>query len=296
MMKKNKIFFIVNALHSKKNKNLKKLIRTKFLSEKYDVNILISEYKGHCIKLAEEAVEKKANIVVACGGDGTINEVGQSLIKKPVLLGVIPLGSGNGFARHFNIPRNLNYALDIISKNFSTTIDVGKINKRFFFSNFGLGVEAKFIEEYSKIKTRGLLGYIISFLKIISTYKKQKIEIEFNNIRKKISPFLFLISNTIEQGYNFSITPKAKSDNGKLELVYTENHSVLILFYNLIISFFFRIKSFQLVKYYELSKIKIIKKDNAPFCLQIDGEILNIKEKEIFLELVPKSLNVIIPE
>ena len=107
---------------------------------------------------------------------------------------------------------------------------------------------------------------------------------------------MFLISNTSEQGYNFSITPNAKADNGKLELVYTENHSVLILFYNLIISFFFRIKSFQLVKYYELSKIKIIKKDNAPFCLQIDGEILNIKEKEIFLELVPKSLNVIIPE
>ena len=96
-MKKSKIFFIVNALHSKKNKKLKKLIQTKFLSDKYDVNIFISEYKGHSIKLAKKAVQNKANIVVACGGDGTINEVGQSLVKTPVFLGIIPLGSGSGF-------------------------------------------------------------------------------------------------------------------------------------------------------------------------------------------------------
>ena len=295
-MKKNKIFFIINALHLKKNKKLKKLIQTKFLPDKYDLNILFSEYKGHSIKLAKKAVQNKANIVVACGGDGTINEVGQSLVKTPVFLGVIPLGSGNGFARHFKIPRNINNALDIISKNHSTKIDVGKINKSFFFSNFGLGIEARFIQEYSRNKLRGFIGYIISFFKIISKYKKQKVEIEFNNIRKNIFPFLFLISNTSEQGYNFSITPKAKADNGKLELVYTENHSFFVLFYNLIISFFVRIKSFQLLKYSELNKIKIIKKDNLPFCIQIDGEIHNINEKEFTLELVPKSLKVIIPK
>ena len=135
-MKKNKIFFIINALHLKKNKKLKKLIQTKFLPDKYDLNILFSEYKGHSIKLAKKAVQNKANIVVACGGDGTINEVGQSLVKTPVFLGVIPLGSGNGFARHFKIPRNINNALDIISKNHSTKIDVGKINKSFFFQQF----------------------------------------------------------------------------------------------------------------------------------------------------------------
>ena len=295
-MKKNKIFFIINALHLKKNKKLKKLIQTKFLPDKYDLNILFSEYKGHSIKLAKKAVQNKANIVVACGGDGTINEVGQSLVKTPVFLGVIPLGSGNGFARHFKIPRNINNALDIISKNYSTKIDVGKINKSFFFSNFGLGIEARFIQEYSRNKLRGFIGYIISFFKIISKYKKQKVEIEFNNIRKNIFPFLFLISNTSEQGYNFSITPKAKADNGKLELVYTENHSFFVLFYNLIISFFVRIKSFQLLKYSELNKIKIIKKDNLPFCIQIDGEVLNIDKKEFTLKLVPKSLKVIIPE
>ena len=121
-MKKNKIFFIINPLHSKGIKKLKSLIKTKFTSDKYDVNILISEYKGHAIKLAKKALYNKANIVVACGGDGTINEIGQSLVKTSVLLGIIPLGSGNGFARHFNIPKNLNNALNIISENFSCLI------------------------------------------------------------------------------------------------------------------------------------------------------------------------------
>ena len=295
-MKKNKIFFIINPLHSKGIEKLKSLIKTKFTSDKYDLNILISEYKGHALQLAKKALDNKANIVVACGGDGTINEVGQILVKTSILLGIIPLGSGNGFARHFNIPRNINHALDIIFENFSTIIDVGKINNTFFFSNFGLGIEARFIHEYSKKEIRGLKGYIISFFKTISLYKKQKIEIEFNNVKKIIFPFLFLVSNTSQQGYNFSITPEAKVNDGELELVYSENHSVLALFYNLIISLLIKIKSFQLLKYSEINKINIIKKDNAPFCLQIDGEILNINQKKIFLELIPKSLKVIVPK
>jgi len=295
-MKKNKIFFIINPLRSKGIKKLKSLIKTKFTSDKYDVSILISEYKGHAIKLAEKALYNKANIVVACGGDGTINEIGQNLVKTSVLLGIIPLGSGNGFARHFNIPRNLNNALNIISENFSTIIDVGKINNTFFFSNFGLGVEARFIHEYSKKKIRGLKGYIISFFKTIYLFKKQKIEIEFNSRKKKLFPFLFLVSNTSQQGYNFSITPKAKANDGKLELVYTENNSLLVLFYNLIISLLIKRKSFQLLKYSKLNKISITKINNTPFCLQIDGEILNINKKKIVLELVPKSLRVIVPE
>ncbi len=295
-MKKNKIFFIINPLHSKGIKKIKSLIKTKFTSDKYDLNILISEYKGHALQLAKKALDDKANIVVACGGDGTINEVGQILVKTSILLGIIPLGSGNGFARHFNIPRNINHALDIIFENFSTIIDVGKINNTFFFSNFGLGIEARFIHEYSKKEIRGLKGYIISFFKTISLYKKQKIEIEFNNVKKIIFPFLFLVSNTSQQGYNFSITPKAKANDGKLELVYSENHSILLLFYNLIISLLIKLKCFQLLKYSEINKINIIKKDNTPFCLQIDGEILNINQKKIFLELIPKSLNVIVPK
>mgnify|MGYP000001668816 CR=1 FL=1 len=295
-MKKNKIFFIINPLHSKGIEKLKSLIKTKFTSDKYDLNILISEYKGHALQLAKKALDNKANIVVACGGDGTINEVGQILVKTSILLGIIPLGSGNGFARHFNIPRNINHALDIIFENFSTIIDVGKINNTFFFSNFGLGIEARFIHEYSKKEIRGLKGYIISFFKTISLYKKQKIEIEFNNVKKIIFPFLFLVSNTSQQGYNFSITPEANVNDGELELVYSENHSVLALFYNLIISLLIKIKSFQLLKYSEINKINIIKKDNAPFCLQIDGEILNINQKKIFLELIPKSLKVIVPK
>ena len=295
-MKKNKIFFIINPLHSKGIKKLKSLIKTKFTSDKYDVSILISEYKGHAIKLAKKALYNKANIVVACGGDGTINEIGQNLVKTSVLLGIIPLGSGNSFARHFNIPRNLNNALNIISENFSTIIDVGKINNTFFFSNFGLGLEARFIHEYSKKEIRGLKGYIISFFKTISSFKKQKIEIEFNNRKKKLFPFLFLVSNTSQQGYNFSITPKAKANDGKLELVYTENNSLLVLFYNLIISLLIKRKSFQLLKYSELNKISITKTNSTPFCLQIDGEILNINKKKIVLELVPKSLRVIVPK
>ena len=295
-MKKNKIFFIINPLHSKGIKKLKSLIKTKFTSDKYDVNILISEYKGHAIKLAKKALYNKANIVVACGGDGTINEIGQSLVKTSVLLGIIPLGSGNGFARHFNIPRNLNNALNIISENFSTIIDVGKINNTFFFNNFGLGLEARFIHEYSKKEIRGLKGYIISFFKTIPSFKKQKIEIEFNNRKKKLFPFFFLVSNTSQQGYNFSITPKAKANDGKLELVYTENNSLLVLFYNLIISLLIKRKSFQLLKYSELNKISITKINDAPFCLQIDGEILDINKKKIVLELVPKSLRVIVPK
>jgi len=295
-MKKNKIFFVINPLHSKKVQKLKNQIKKKFASDNYKINLLISEYKGHAIKLSKKAVDKKATIVVACGGDGTINEVGQTLARTSIPLGVIPLGSGNSFARHFNISRKISIALDVVIENYTTIIDIGKINNTFFFSNFGLGIEAKFIHEYSKKEIHGFLGYIISFFTTISSYKKLPIKIEINKKEEILNPYLFLISNTSQQGYNFSITPKAITNDGIMNLVYTENSSLLILFYNLIISLIIKKNLFQKLKYSKLKQIKITNKSNKPFCLQVDGEILNINKKELFINVISKSLKVIVPK
>ena len=113
-----KIYFIVKPNGQKKIKSLKKVIFTEASKYNFEFKILNSTHKGHAILLARKSVDEKANAVIACGGDGTINEIAGVLMGKKIPLGIIPMGSGNGIAGHFNIPSNLSEAIKIIIKGF----------------------------------------------------------------------------------------------------------------------------------------------------------------------------------
>ena len=99
-----KVYFIVKPLGGYKLKQLRKSLEKTFDNKKDSFCIFSSMKKGHSIALTEKAIDEKADVVVACGGDGTINEVAQGLVETQIPLGIIPLGSGNGIARHFKIP------------------------------------------------------------------------------------------------------------------------------------------------------------------------------------------------
>jgi len=260
------------------------------------VTILKSNYKGHAIELAKESVKKNPSIIVACGGDGTINEVARFLVGSSIPLGIIPTGSGNGFASHLKISKKIKTALKIIKENKISMVDVGSVNDNYFFSNMGLAFEARFIHEYAKKEIHGFLGYFFSFFRTIKMFKKQLLIIHYGNRKIAIKPYIFLISNTNKQGYNFSITPKTIINNGIIDLVYTEKESILILFYNILISFFFKKTNLLKFKYIQTKNLTITKEIQSSFCLQIDGEMLNIENNELKIKTLHKALNVIVPE
>ena len=290
-----KVYFIVKPLGGYKLKQLRKSLEKTFDNKKDTFYIFSSMKKGHSIALTEKAIDEKADVVVACGGDGTINEVAQGLVETQIPLGIIPLGSGNGIARHFKIPLEISKSVQVIKKNKLAKMDVGVVNGHYFFGNMGCALESHFIRSYQKNERHGIWAYIIAFFDALISFKHQKIQVEYLDNVREISPFILLVSNANQQGYDFSLTPQAQSDDGLLDLFWMEKSNV----FNKIKFFLYALlkkklmgKRFDLIS---LSTLKIRLLDQDDFCVQIDGENLPIFSNYIEIKVLPKKLNVIVP-
>ena len=162
-----KIHFIIKISNSKIAERIKELVRIKFDENKYQVKISQSSFKGETKTLAREAVLNKTDLIVACGGDGTINEIINEIKKREFKIAIVPIGSGNGIARHFNIPLDISRSIDLILKQNYTNVDIGELNESLFLGNVAFGLGADFIKNYHKIKYQGLVGYFLAFIKTI---------------------------------------------------------------------------------------------------------------------------------
>ena len=158
---KKKIIIIINPISGiGRQKTVEKLAKKFLDAEKYDYTFAYSEYAGHAVEIARMAVEDRYEIVVAVGGDGSINEVVSSIVNSSVALGVIPTGSGNGLAHHLKIPIRIKKALKVINQNHQTQIDTAIIQGRSFASVSGVGYDAKIAHQFSNSKRRGFFSYL----------------------------------------------------------------------------------------------------------------------------------------
>ena len=290
-----KIYFIVKPLSVTVFKKLQNSIEKTFDKKKYSLYILNTLNKGHAIDLAQKAISEKANLIVACGGDGTINEVAQALVQTKIPLAIIPLGSGNGIARHFKIPFGISKALQIIKKNKFAKMDVGVVNEYYFFGNMGCALESHFIRSYQKNQWHGIFAYVIAFIDAVLGFKHQRIQIEYGKEKQKISPFVMLISNTNQQGYNFSLTPQAQSDDGLIDLFWMEKSNTFNKIKFLINALMRRKLTSEGCNIMRLSALKISLFSKGNFYVQIDGEYLAIASKDLDIKVLHKKLNVIVP-
>ena len=163
-----KIAFIVNPVSGPKTKNrITKLIRELLNKELFSPTVVVTEYAGHATQLAQQFALEGYYAVIAVGGDGTINEVGKGLCGTNTALGIIPNGSGNGFARHLEISTRMNRAVEMLNNSEVISVDYCTVNDIPFFSTFGVGFDALVAQDFSNT-SRGLKGYIESILKDIS--------------------------------------------------------------------------------------------------------------------------------
>ena len=176
---KRSILFIVNPISGTRDKGaVQKDIETLTDASQFDYRIAFTEYAGHASVLAREAVENGFDIVVAVGGDGTVNEVARSLVHTPTALGIIPCGSGNGLARHLQIPLDARKAMQIINRATISSLDYGTINAMPFFCTCGVGFDAFVSLKFATGKKRGLLSYIENTLREGLSYKPETYTIE----------------------------------------------------------------------------------------------------------------------
>ena len=184
-----------------------------------------TQHPGEAVDFARAAREEGYDRVVAAGGDGTVNEVAQGLLDCPLPLGVLPLGSGNAFARSMGVPRTLPQALTWLLSSSSRPIDVGTIDDHVFLSTAGLGIDAEVCRRFnSHGHRRGLWPYIHHSLKAVTACRPLPVDVAVNgqDARTRLA-YLVAIANTPQYGYGATIAPDARPDDGQLDVCIVED-------------------------------------------------------------------------
>lgn len=212
------IAFIVNTISGTKAKNrVAKLIRELLDPQQFAPTVIATEYAGHATQLAQQFAMEEYYAVVAVGGDGTVNEVAKGLIGTNTALGIIPNGSGNGFARHLDISTRMNRAIEMLNSSEAINVDYGLVNDIPFFSTFGVGFDAVVAHDFAD-SSRGLKGYVQSIFKDLFQYKPETYHLEGEGIDLTTTAFLINFANAGQWGYDAYIAPKASVQDGWLDV------------------------------------------------------------------------------
>ena len=292
-----KIHFIINPIAGKGIRYLSmELLQSIFPIETYAIIIKYSKYKKHATILTNQSVADGAHIIVACGGDGTINEVASCLLNTNIKLGIVPLGSGNGLASNLNIPRKILTSLYIIKQQKAIKIDVGSVNQKYFFSNAGLGFDATVIKNYESSNKRTLIGYILACFTSLKEIKSTKnLAIKINDSVFEIDPFLVFISNSNELGYKFSLTPKASLQDGLLDVLIVSKISKLKMIWFGFLVLINKPLHLKEATYYQTHQLEVQNKKQNYFETQVDGEFSTIQKETLVIHINKRALNVISP-
>ena len=291
MTDKKNIIFVVNPISGTQGKKaILKWIDERLDRSIYDYSIVNTEYAGHATQIAAAAVQDKVDVVVAIGGDGTINEIARSLVHTQTALGIIPCGSGNGLARHLQIPMDPKAAIDILNQGYLNCIDYGKINNIPFFCTCGVGFDAFVSLKFADSGKRGLLTYLENTLHESLTYQPETYEIENEEGTVKYKAFLIACGNASQYGNNAYIAPQASLTDGLMDVTILEPFTVLEV-PNLSFQLFNKtIDQNSRIKTMRAKKIKIHRAKEG--VLHFDGDPL-MAGKELEVEIIPSGLHVI---
>jgi diacylglycerol kinase (ATP) len=192
-----------------------------------DYAVYLTREPGHATELAREAVAAGADVVLAVGGDGTVNEVARGLLGSSAALGIVPAGSGNGLARALRLPLQPGAALAVLESAVRRRMDVGSLNGRLFLNVAGTGFDAAvgqaFHERGRRGGRRGLLGYLRLSLLELRAYRATRLVIEAGGERLELTAFVTTFANGPQYGSGAVINPRGKLDDGRLEVVSFES-------------------------------------------------------------------------
>lgn len=211
--------FIVNPKAGISNKrSLLKSLQESAL-ENPGWKVFETKYAGHATILATKLAQQGYQKIVAAGGDGTVNEVARALLHTGIPMGIIPVGSGNGLARHLGIPLDLPRALKIIRGNQTLLIDAGLINEKYpFFCTAGVGFDAQVGKQFAKAGQRGIMTYLKTIFEEYFTYKPQTYKIVVDGRELERKAFLITLANASQWGNNAVIAPRADIVDGLLDI------------------------------------------------------------------------------
>ena len=262
----------------------------------YDLEL--TDYPKHGIELAQCAVQEGWSIIVAAGGDGTVNEVVNGLMHsvgegEAGTLGILPLGTGNDLADSLQIPRDLKSACKRIVAGKTRLIDVSQVNERYFVNNSAVGLEAAVTVNHSQMRwVKGNVRYVLAALKTIFNAKPWQMRISWDGGEYDGPAVLVSVGNSNRTGGSFYMTPHAILDDGLIDFIYGMNVGRWQLLWLLPKAFSGDHIYHPLVNYKRTTQLKIVTSPATP--AQADGEIFDDNITELNYRIIPKKLRVIV--
>lgn len=191
--------------------------------------IFVTERRGHARELALGAIARGCRLIVAWGGDGTVNEVGSALVGTGTPLAIVPSGSGNGLARDLGVLRRPDHALTRAMRATPRSIDAGELGGRLFFNLAGIGFDARVAACFDRDLAggRGFVGYLRISARELLTYRPERYRIGGGAAPRSPDALLVTVANGSQFGNGMQIAPGARLDDGRLDLVVFEETSRL---------------------------------------------------------------------
>ncbi len=291
---KKKLTFIVNPFAGIRSKESFPILVERLLNrQSFEYEIIYTERAGHAIELSKQAIANGRHMVVAVGGDGTINEVSRSLINSSTALGIIPSGSGNGLARHLKIPISAEKAIQCINEHHLMNIDTVKLNSESFVSIAGVGFDALIADCFSRSKYRGFRSYFTIVVKQYLGYKPGTYRLYFEDKKLETRALFISFANSGQFGYNTVISPEAKINDGMVDVCITQKPPLGAIPRIIRYVFTNQIHKSRYINILQANKLKVEFEKHG--IINLDGEPINI-QSPLTIEVNPLSLQVAVPK
>ena len=258
----------------------------------WDATVISTTHPRHATDLAREAVADGCELVVAIGGDGTMNEVATGLVGTPAVFGLIPCGSGNGLGRHLGIPGPGHGAFRTLLHGRPLAIDTGMVNSAPFFNAMGLGFEADVSVRFSQLTSRGLPGYVRSGFGAFFSHQSEIVQVEHALGSATLDAFTLCVMNSDQYGNDAVIAPRASVVDGSFDLISVPRVGLLAaggLLVRLFARTFDRSRHVTRIggSHFVLTRPK-------PGWIHTDGEP-RAETRRLEIQLLPGSLRVMVP-
>lgn len=253
--------------------------------------IVHTEHAGHATELARRFADDGFAAVVAVGGDGTVNEVACGLKGTQTAIGILPMGSGNGLARHLHIPMNTHLALAMLNHCHPISIDYGTANARLFVCTCGTGFDAMVADRFAVSGTRGFMTYLKTILRLVFTYKPQTYHITGDLLDVTSKAFLITFANANQWGNAALIAPHASLQDGKMDITIMSSHALWGSLPLAIRLYAGSIDRSPLMQTLRAGEIILRRESKAPF--HIDGDPVDM-EQDIRIRIIPGGLRVLV--
>jgi len=258
------------------------------------LDVCVTERPGHARDLAADAVRAGAALVVAWGGDGTVNEVASALVHQDVTLGIVPAGSGNGLGRDLGLPLEPSTALDVLMTGADRRIDAAMLDERVFVNVAGIGLDARVALRFAEIgrTRRGGWRYVQDTVAEVFQFTPQPLTLDIEGWPRRTEPMIVAFANSRQYGNNALVAPEARLDDGKLDVVWVGNRSVWAILKGAPALFSGNILLQPDVRARKMSDLSV--EADGPILCHVDGEP-HQAGRRVVIRTLPRAMRVRVP-